>query len=863
MNLSQSSPIRPGLGIGGLLVAFLLISLSPTESLAAQADTINLTDFGAVGDGITDDGPALQSALDALAAAGGGTLFVPAGHYAIATPVAKAFVGNATSITIFGVESSTAVNNNGDGNQLSTGLDLVSEFLPQTGSTQIAVSISGLKSLFIHDIAFVGRANVNEDAVVTLLVDRVEGASIKHCEFYGLSSLSGGGAIIKSIRSNLSLEKSKFLGSTGNSGLYVPVVEALQWKGLEVTNCAFVDFGQRPDFYGKLGISTPLSWINIGNAEQVTNDSPRREVTISDVFLDEGGFMGISLLPERYQPSSAPIDLVYISGLRMNVSNLGSWGNYLRSLQAVLVENSSYGWSHNADAAISLVTVRRAILDQLDCLDGANHIRADATTDRLSVINSIYGALDSEAQTTDVINTETPEDDPVQYVRQQYEAVLGREPDAAGHYYWSDAILNCGSDANCLANRKDLLQTYLNSSPTPNFAISGQVVDDQGAPLSGVAVTLSGTQVVTTQTDASGHYNFSNLPTSGVYAISPLFTYYSFDLSSVIITTPSGDRTTDFVGTLNRYAISGHVTRIDGSGIAGVNVTLSGSQSAETTSDAEGNYSFNGLPAGGDYYLTLSRINYSISPESVSIEQLNTNQKAHFVGTVARYQISGRITKNGLPLPNTTVTLSGGQSAPTTSDGNGGYSFSVPAEQTYTITPSRPNYSFTPSSVVVSNLSASLVGDFTAQLNWGVPVLISDANSTRAIALDSVLSTTEPFRLTYQLPWSADNRTRITIYATNFDLLPNENATAISGDAQDASGRIYNLTVEYVNKAEGLSWLNCIIVRLSDDLGDVGDVLLRISYHGVASNRVRVGVGHMGGGPPDDQDSVPTPGVPP
>ena len=45
------------------------------------------------GDGMADDGPALQAALDALAAAGGGTLIVPAGRYAIITPVAKDFGG--------------------------------------------------------------------------------------------------------------------------------------------------------------------------------------------------------------------------------------------------------------------------------------------------------------------------------------------------------------------------------------------------------------------------------------------------------------------------------------------------------------------------------------------------------------------------------------------------------------------------------------------------------------------------------------------------------------------------------------------------------------------------------------------------
>src|ERR1700742_4422170 len=66
---------------------------------------LNLRDFGAVGDGVADDVPAFQAALDALAAAGGGTLFVPEGKYAIASPVTKNFAGLNASITIKGVES--------------------------------------------------------------------------------------------------------------------------------------------------------------------------------------------------------------------------------------------------------------------------------------------------------------------------------------------------------------------------------------------------------------------------------------------------------------------------------------------------------------------------------------------------------------------------------------------------------------------------------------------------------------------------------------------------------------------------------------------------------------------------------------
>ena len=49
------------------------------ENVELSETIFNLADFGAVGDGVADDGPALQSALDAIEVTGGGTLFIPPG----------------------------------------------------------------------------------------------------------------------------------------------------------------------------------------------------------------------------------------------------------------------------------------------------------------------------------------------------------------------------------------------------------------------------------------------------------------------------------------------------------------------------------------------------------------------------------------------------------------------------------------------------------------------------------------------------------------------------------------------------------------------------------------------------------------
>ncbi|HEX8922135.1 MAG TPA: hypothetical protein VF766_11715 [Pyrinomonadaceae bacterium] len=139
------------------------------------------------------------------------------------------------------------------------------------------------------------------------------------------------------------------------------------------------------------------------------------------------------------------------------------------------------------------------------------------------------------------------------------------------------------------------------------------------------------------------------------------------------------------------------------------------------------------------------------------------------------------------------------------------------------------------------------------------PELISEANSTRAVALESVMWTREPFLPTQLIPFSADSRTRIVLYARNVDLLPGENVSIVKAEAEDATRTRYPLTVEYVGKASGFNWLSLVVVRLHDSWGDIGDVLVGISLRGVASNRVRVGIGHVGGGPPDDDVNGPVP----
>ena len=140
------------------------------------------------------------------------------------------------------------------------------------------------------------------------------------------------------------------------------------------------------------------------------------------------------------------------------------------------------------------------------------------------------------------------------------------------------------------------------------------------------------------------------------------------------------------------------------------------------------------------------------------------------------------------------------------------------------------------------------------------PVLISQTASTRAVAFETVSFKAEPFPLTASNPLThTDTRTRISIFAMDLELLPGEGANAFTSDVQDSTGKIYPLKVEFVGPVPNFPGITMIVVRLADDLGDVGDVLIRLNLHGMSSNRVRVAIGHSGGGPSDDAGAVATP----
>ena len=120
------------------------------------------------------------------------------------------------------------------------------------------------------------------------------------------------------------------------------------------------------------------------------------------------------------------------------------------------------------------------------------------------------------------------------------------------------------------------------------------------------------------------------------------------------------------------------------------------------------------------------------------------------------------------------------------------------------------------------------------------PVLITDQDTGRAVAVDSVSLLKEPFSVTSEHNFSLDLRTRLTLFGYNLELKDGENISAITAQAEDSQHRIYALPVEAAVEMPRFTWIKEVTVDLPAELQGLGDISVRIALRGVPSNPVLI-----------------------
>src|SRR5688572_10532253 len=129
------------------------------------------------------------------------------------------------------------------------------------------------------------------------------------------------------------------------------------------------------------------------------------------------------------------------------------------------------------------------------------------------------------------------------------------------------------------------------------------------------------------------------------------------------------------------------------------------------------------------------------------------------------------------------------------------------------------------------------------------PILISQADSTIAL-------TANPDNWRGALPGKTSEifppGSRLVVFVTNIDLLPDENANAFRAFAEDINGKRYRLIVENIQQLRKQNWIYGLTLRLYDANGYNGqpppgsELSIRVGWRGNISNRVRLNSNRSG-----------------
>jgi hypothetical protein len=119
-----------------------------------------------------------------------------------------------------------------------------------------------------------------------------------------------------------------------------------------------------------------------------------------------------------------------------------------------------------------------------------------------------------------------------------------------------------------------------------------------------------------------------------------------------------------------------------------------------------------------------------------------------------------------------------------------------------------------------------------------VPRLLTEANTERALALESVTLVRGPFSSAGRPRFSSDTATRVMLFATDLEL--GEPPLTITAEAEDFQHRTFPLTVEYVGKVPRHDWLTQLIVKIPVEIETVGDIWISIHVGNLVSNKVLI-----------------------
>jgi len=226
---------------------------------------------------------------------------------------------------------------------------------------------------------------------------------------------------------------------------------------------------------------------------------------------------------------------------------------------------------------------------------------------------------------------------------------------------------------------------------------------------------------------------------------------------------------------------------------------------------------------------------------------------AHVYSQTATF--SGRVTDQGtgVGMPDVAVVavgnLTGTRVALT--DMQGDYTLQMGTNTNIRLRAYRTNYVFNPVFVGFTSIGGPLTGshplNFSGQA-WPIstlifaqaPILLTEDNSLKALALDSALLTRDPFALVNANYFDTDKRTRIKLLLVDLQLFNGETSSIISVQGIDNSAIVHNLPVEDLRMVPGTPWMTQLTVRAPEGIATPNVLTITVTARGFASNAATV-----------------------
>ncbi len=281
------------------------------------------------------------------------------------------------------------------------------------------------------------------------------------------------------------------------------------------------------------------------------------------------------------------------------------------------------------------------------------------------------------------------------------------------------------ASASVTVNSKDVANINFTAT-AQTYSLSGAVTFNSSG-LAGVQVTAGGSS---TTTNNAGGYILSGL-SSGIYTVTPTLANYIFTPTSQNIDLTNGNASNvNFSAVLVTHVVSGRVVAAGGAALAGVSLSINGST---LLSDNNGNYRI--ALANGGYTLTASLSGYTFNPASQPINVNGADVSVPDIVatpvTAATYSITVHVVDAAqAALSGVSLALGDAATASGSTDAGGNYTFSGLANGSYTVTPTKSGYSFTPASLSLTINGANGAANFTASQisSGGITLYITEGS---------------------------------------------------------------------------------------------------------------------------------------